>query len=162
MSGVTRRQLLLRGGGVTIVLFAAAAGPALAQQLATDPAGLTAARRATALALLAGIAADPGSELTPGAVEIVAVDFAEGYAAAPADVRAFAADTLDRIEAEGGLAALAPEDALAALRTWNSAGTPDGTTGDPHRTLAASALALAGLARGDDELRQVGYTLLRA
>jgi|SRR5215216_4313337 len=159
MSGVTRRQLLLRGGGVTIVLFAAGAGPVLAQELAADPATLTAARRATALSLLAGIAADPGSDLTPGAVELVAVDFADGYAAAPADMRAFADATLDRLDSEAGFAALSPDDSLAVLRTWSVAGRPDGTTGDPRRTLAASALTLAGLAAGEDELRQVGYTL---
>ena len=159
MTGVTRRQLLLRGGGVTIALFAAGAGPALAQQLAADPAALTGARRVTALALLAGIAADPGSDLTPAALELVAADFADRYAEAPPDVRAFADDTLDRIEAEGALAARSPEDALVVLRAWSSAGAPDGATGDPRRTLAASALTVAGLAGGEDERREVGYTL---
>src|SRR5215218_3504708 len=93
-----------------------------------------AARRATALSLLAGIAADPGSDLTPGAVELVAVDFADGYAAAPADMRAFADATLDRLDSEAGFAALSPDDSLAVLRTWSVAGRPDGTTGDPSRT----------------------------
>ncbi len=161
MSGVTRRQLLLRGGGAAIFLLAAGATPTLAQELAADPAALSIARRATALTLLAGIAADPGSSLTPDAVELTADDFAERYAAAPADVRGFADATLDRLEAElpGGFAVLSPAGSLAVLRTWSSAGPPDGTVGDPHRTLAASALSLAGLAGGEDELRQVGYTL---
>ena len=161
MSGVTRRQLLQRGGGVAIFLLAAGATPALAQELAANPAALSDARRATALALLAGIAADPGSCLVPEAVELTAADFAEQYAAAPADVRGFADDTLDRLEAEqpGGFAVLSPGGSLAVLRDWSSAGAPDGTSGDPHRTLAASALALAGLAGGEDERREVGYTL---
>ena len=159
MTGVTRRQLLKRGGGITIALFAAGAGPALAQELAADPAALTAARRATALALLAGIAADPNGDLAPAAVEFLAVDFGDHYAEAAPDVRAFVDETLDRIEADGALAALSPDDALALLRTWSSAGAPEAPTGDPHRTLAASALALAGLAGGEDERREVGYTL---
>jgi hypothetical protein len=158
MTGVTRRQLLMRGGGVTIALLAAGAAPALAESLAADPA-LTAARSATALALLAAIAADGGSELTAQAVELVAADFADRYAQAPADVRAFADDTLDRIEAEGALATLSAVDALAVLRGWSEAGAPEDAAGDPHRTLAASALTLAGLAGGEDERREVGYTL---
>jgi hypothetical protein len=160
MTGVTRRQLLIRGGGATLVLFAAGAGPALAQNLA-DPTALSAARSATVLALLAAIAADPGADLAPDAVELVASDFGEAYAAAPADVRAFADDTLDRVKAEqpGGFAILSPAESLAVLQGWSSAGPADGAAGDPHRTLAASALALAGLAGGEDESRQVGYTL---
>ena len=158
MTGVTRRQLLMRGGGVTIALLAAGAAPALAESLAADPAALTAARSATALALLAAIAADGGSELTAEAVELVAADFGDRYAEAPADVRAFADDTLDRIEAEGALATLSAVDALAP-RGWSEAGAPEDAAGDPHRTLAASALTLAGLAGGEDERREVGYTL---
>jgi hypothetical protein len=159
MTGVTRRQLLMRGGGVTIALLAAGAAPALAESLAADPAALTAARSATALALLGAIAADGGSELTAEAVELVAADFGDRYAEAPADVRAFADDTLDRIEAEGALATLSAVDALAVLRGWSEAGAPEDAAGDPRRTLAASALTLAGLARGEDERREVGYTL---
>ena len=159
MTGVTRRQLLMRGGGITIALFAAGAGPALAQELAADPAALTAARSATALALLAAIAADGGSGLTVDAVAFVAVDFADRYAEAPADVRAFADDTLDRIEAEGALATRSAADTLAVLRAWFEAGAAEDATGDPRRTLAASALTLAGLAGGEDERREVGYTL---
>src|SRR5438874_1336929 len=67
---------------------------------------------------------------------------------------------LDRVEAEaGGFAALQAPDARDLLLAWSGAGEPDGTAGDPRRTLAASALTLASLRFEEDELRQVGYTL---
>ena len=157
--GVTRRQLLVRSGGAYLVLYGALARAAFAED-AADPLALSGARTATIAAVLAAVAADPGTGLAPDVVGFTTEQFGDYYAAAPDWLRGNVDDTLDRVESEaGGFAALQPPDALAVLQSWSNAGAPDGLTGDPRRTLAASALTLASLRFEEDELRQVGYTL---
>ncbi|MEA2310525.1 MAG: hypothetical protein QOE28_493 [Solirubrobacteraceae bacterium] len=159
--GVTRRQLLVRGGGAYLVVSGALARSALAEDAIADPLALSGARAATMTAVYGAVAADPGTGLATGVVEDTMRQFGDYYAAAPGALRGYVDDTLDRVESEaaGGFAGLPPEDARAVLRSWSAAGAPDGATGDPHRTLAASALALASFRFEEDELRQVGYTL---
>ena len=157
--GVTRRQLLVRSGGAYLVLYGALARAAFAEDAAADPLALSGARAATIAAVLAAVAADPGTGLAPDVVGFTTEQFGDYYAAAPEWVRSDVDAMLDRVAAEApGIADLQPAEALALLQGWSNAGDPGGQTGDPRCALAADALSLASF-RLDDEPRDVGYTL---
>src|SRR4051794_16896459 len=135
--GVTRRQLLVHGGTAYLVLSGGLTGRALANGPIIDPLALSEARSATMSSLLGGVAADPGTGLSPDVVAATTSQFRDFYAAAPDWLRRDVDGTLDRVESEaGGFAPLSPTDALAVLGAWSTAGASDGESGDPHRTLA--------------------------
>jgi hypothetical protein len=154
---LTRRDLLVRTGGAYLALIAAGHA-AVAHAAVDDAAALSASRQATYAALLAAIALDPGSGLAAAQAPVIADRFREHYLTAREPLRAYADDTLDRIEA-GGFSSLRPEAALETLRAWTAAGAPDDVAPDPRRALAGSGLTLASLTFEEDELRQVGYVL---
>ena len=95
-SSMTRRQLLVRGGGAGIAL----AGFGLWSQAATaDPAALAAGRRATYAALLAAVDAHPLYEIPDP--DAVVARFADIYSTGTESFRAYADTTLDALEPVG-------------------------------------------------------------
>jgi hypothetical protein len=154
--------LLVRSGGACLVLAGAGTFPAVAY--GQVPA-LSAPREATLSTVLGAIAEDPATGLAPSAVEHTVGRFVRFYEAAPPPFKAYADDTLDRVEAGSAgvrFSALSARTAREVLRSWAAAGPADAEVPDRHRALAASALSLASLTFEEDELRQVGYVLAPA
>jgi hypothetical protein len=147
-SSMTRRQLLVRTGGVTVAL----AGCGLLAQAATaDPAALGTARLGTYAAVLAALDADPGYELADR--DAVAARFAELYHGADDGFRAYADIVLDAVESRGTpFSALPAAEARDRLGAWRS-----GT--DPQ--LAVDAFTLAGFpfTRDEVDLHQIVFTV---
>jgi hypothetical protein len=147
---VTRRQLLVAAGGLTVAALIRTS-PARADH---DAAGAAeAARLATLAALLAAVATGPAG----GMDDAIAAAYVTGYRAYRADADplflAYADATLDEIGATG-IGALEPQAAYAELVAWSVDGR--------RAALAAAAVDLTQLAFGEDEARQAGYSLSRS
>ena len=144
---VTRRQLLVAAGGLTVAALIRSSS-ARAEH---DVAGAAeAARLATLAALLAAVATGPAG----GMNDAIAAAYVAGYRAYHADgdplFLAYADATLDQIGATG-IGALEPQAAFAELVAWSEDGR--------RAALAAAALDLTQLSFGEDEARQTGYSL---
>src|SRR3954447_4770003 len=147
---VTRRQLLVAAGGLTVVALLRPSRVCADE----DVAGATeAARLATLAALVAAVAAGPAG----GMDDAVAAAYVDRYRAYCADAdpafAAYANATLDEVGASG-IGRLEPQAALAELVAWGKEGRGAG--------LAAAALDLTNLTFGEDEARQAGYALSRS
>ena len=147
---VTRRQLLVAAGGLTVAALIRTS-PARAEH---DVAGAAdAARLATLGALLAAVATGPAG----GMDDAIAAAYVTGYRAYRADADpvflAYADATLDEIGATG-IGGLAPQAAYAELLAWSEDGR--------RAALAAAALDLTQLTFGEDEARQAGYSFSRS
>jgi hypothetical protein len=113
---LTRRQLLLRTGGVTVGLACLGTVP----RALAGPAALDAGREQTYRAVLSAIDAGPGSEIAD--VGVRAAMFADVYDHAEDGFRARADALLDALEAfpqGGSFSALDPPAAYAALGKWS-------------------------------------------
>ena len=146
---VTRRQLLIAAGGLTVAALMHSS-PARAEH---DAGAADAARLATLGALLAAVATGPAG----GMNDAIAAAYVNGYRAYRADADpvflAYADETLDEIGATG-IGGLKPQAAFAELVAWSEDGR--------HAALASAALDLTQLAFGEDETRQAGYSLSRS
>jgi hypothetical protein len=112
---LTRRQLLVRTGGVTVGIACLGIAP----RALADPAELSSAHRATYTSLLRAIDAGPAYEIADTGLR--ATMFAEVYADADDAFRATADSALDALEsfpAGASFSALDPGDAYAQLEPW--------------------------------------------
>jgi hypothetical protein len=113
---LTRRQLLVRTGGIGVGLACLGAVP----RALAGPAALEAGRQRTYTAVLRAIDAGPGYEITD--VGVRAAMFADAYGSAEDGFRARADALLDALEAfpDGTpFSALEPADANTALGEWS-------------------------------------------
>jgi hypothetical protein len=164
VTGLTRRDLLVRTGAAYLVVVGAGAGAALGRA-AGEPGALAPERRATVDALLRGLATDPESGVARDQVDVLTGRVEQWHAQAPADHRAHVDALIDRIReqaATGDLAALPDEAVLAELRAWAAAGDDLALRPHPLRELAASAIDVAGLRPDEDESRSVRIVLTAA
>jgi hypothetical protein len=155
-------MLARSGTAYLVVLGAGFARPAATRAALAEGTGLSTARRATLGAVLAAVAADPGTGVTDVEVAPTLERFVGFYESAALPFRGNADDVLDRleIEADGArFSALAAEAARDTLRGWSAAAASPAPVPEPRAALAASALELASVTFEEDELRQVGYVL---
>jgi hypothetical protein len=147
---VTRRQLLVAAGGLTVVALLRPSRVGAADDVA---GAAEAARFATLAALLAAVATGPAD----GMDDAIAAAYVDCYRTYCADADpvfvAYANATLDEVGATG-IGGLEPQAALAELVAWGTEGRRAG--------LAAAALDLTNLTFGEDEARQAGYALSRS
>jgi hypothetical protein len=140
---LTRRQLLVYAGGISLAVLLHAPPRADAAETA---------RLATLAALLSAVACGPAAGLTDGVASAYVDRYSTYYAEADPYFRTYADTALDEIAATD-IALLDPPAALAAIRAWG-----DGE----HPARAAAALDLTNLVFEEDEARQVGYALTRS
>ena len=147
---MTRRQLLVAAGGLTVV---ALLPPSRARADDGVAGAADAVRFATLAALLAAVATGPAG----GMDDAVAAAYVDRYRAYCAEADpvfvAYADATLDEVAATG-IGGLEPQAAFAELVAWSEEGRRAG--------LAAAALGLTQLTFGEDEARQPGYSLSRS
>jgi hypothetical protein len=147
---VTRRQLLVAAGGLTVAVLLR---PSRAHADDDVAGAADAARLTTLAALLAAVATGPAG----GMDEALSAAYVDCYRAYRADADpvfvAYADATLDEVAATG-IGGLEPQAALAELVAWSQDGR--------RAELAASALDLTHLSFGEDEARQAGYSLSRS
>jgi hypothetical protein len=141
---LTRRQLLVCAGGMSLAAFVHHAPGARAEETAD------AARLATLAALLSAVACAPAAGMPDGVVHAYIERYSAYQAESDPYFRAYADAALDEIGATG-IGLLDPPAALAEIRSW----AEDGRYA--HR--AAAALDLTQLSFEEDEARQVGSAL---
>ena len=143
---VTRRQLLIAAGGLTVAALIRTS-PARAEH------DVEAARLATLAALLAAVATGPARGMDDAIVAAYVAGYRAYHAEGDPVFLAYADATLDEIGATG-IGGLEPQAAYAELVAWSTDGR--------RVALAAAALDLTQLTFGEDEARQAGYSLARS
>jgi hypothetical protein len=147
---VTRRQLLVAAGGLTVAALLRAS-PVRADDAVAGAA--EAARLATLAALLAAVATGPAGGMDD-AIAAAYIDRFRAYRAEADPIfLAYADATLDDVAATG-IGGLEPQAAYSELVAWSVDGR--------RAALAGAALDLTQLTFGEDEARQAGYAFSRS
>jgi hypothetical protein len=147
---VTRRQLLVVAGGLTVAALLRAS-PVRADDDVGDVADDR--RLATLAVLVAAVAAGPAGGMNDDLIAVYVERYRTYRVAADPHFVAYADAALDDIGSTA-IARLAPDEALGRIRSWGEDGQ--------HAARAAAALDLTNLSFEEDEARQAGYSLSRS